>query len=124
MKPAAKEAIRVAEQLKVRVKILTGDSKEVAGAVAAEIGIINTAADVITGAELEKLPPDEFERAVEEHGGMARVTPEQKYRIIEAIQKKQAVGFLGEGLNDAPALKLANVALAVDSAADIAKEAA
>ncbi|OGL72863.1 hypothetical protein A3F28_03490 [Candidatus Uhrbacteria bacterium RIFCSPHIGHO2_12_FULL_57_11] len=124
LKPSAKEAIRVAEQLKVRVKILTGDSKEVAGAVAAEIGIINTAADVITGAELEKLPPDEFERAVEEHDVMARVTPEQKYRIIEAIQKKQAVGFLGEGLNDAPALKLANVALAVDSAADIAKEAA
>lgn len=124
LKPSAKKAVRAAEKLNVRVKILTGDSREVAGAVAYDIGIISSPDDVVTGAELEKMSPDEFQRAVQERDVMARVTPELKYRIIESIQHKHAVGFLGEGLNDAPALKLANVALAVDSAADIAKDAA
>ena len=70
------------------------------------------------------LPPDEREKALREHAVFARVTPEQKYEIIRYSRVLRTVGFLGEGINDAPALKLAGVSLAVDSAAGIAREAA
>jgi len=62
--------------------------------------------------------------AVEEHSVFARVSPEQKYKVIQLLREKREVGFLGEGINDAPALKIANVALVVQGAADIAQEAA
>ena len=70
------------------------------------------------------MPPDEREKAIVEHPVFARITPEQKYEIIQTLQRTRTVGFLGEGINDAPALKLAGVSLVVDSAADIAREAA
>ncbi len=70
------------------------------------------------------MPPDKRLQALVEHAVIARVTPEQKYEIIRILQGSFTVGFLGEGINDAPALKLAGVSLAVDSAADIAREAA
>jgi Mg2+-importing ATPase len=73
---------------------------------------------------LMAMPPDKREQAVTEHAVFARVTPEQKYEIIRLLQNSFTVGFLGEGINDAPALKLAGVSLAVDSASDIAREAA
>jgi len=63
-------------------------------------------------------------KAVEKYSVFARVSPLQKYKIVELLQKKYEVGFLGEGINDAPALKIANVALVVESGVDIAKEAA
>jgi Mg2+-importing ATPase len=70
------------------------------------------------------MPPNEREKAILQHAVFARVTPEQKYEIIQTLQRTSTVGFLGEGINDAPALKLAGVSLVVDSAADIAREAA
>lgn len=124
VKESSKEAVLKAKQLKVKLKILTGDSKEVAGAVACEVGITDSPEKVITGNELDKL--DDLARiaAVENYSVFARVSPEQKYKIIELLQRKYQVGYLGEGINDAPALKLANVALVVEGAADIAREAA
>jgi Mg2+-importing ATPase len=70
------------------------------------------------------LPPYEREQAMHGHAVFARVTPAQKYEIIQTLQRTRTVGFLGEGINDAPALKLAGVSLVVESAADIAREAA
>ena len=113
-----------AEELGVSIKIITGDSSEVAGAVGVRIGLLDDPTRVLTGSALMAMPPDKRVQALVEHAVIARVTPEQKYEIIRILQGSFTVGFLGEGINDAPALKLAGVSLAVDSAADIAREAA
>jgi Mg2+-importing ATPase len=124
IKPSTFRAIEKARELGVEIKIITGDSAEVAGAVGIRTGLIADPTRVITGAALMALPPDKREKAMHEHAVFARVTPEQKYEIIQTLQRTRTVGFLGEGINDAPALKLAGVSLVVDSAADIAREAA
>ncbi|MBI5222401.1 MAG: HAD-IC family P-type ATPase, partial [Candidatus Magasanikbacteria bacterium] len=124
IKATTKSAITHAEHLGVQVKILTGDSREVAGAVAKEVRIIKSETEVITGEELMALGEEEQHMAAEKYSVFARVSPEQKYHIIELLQKKYEVGFLGEGINDAPALKMANVGLVVNGASDIAREAA
>ncbi len=123
IKESAIPAILQAEELGVRIKILTGDSKNVAIAVAKKIGIIKSEQEAMTGEDFEKL--SEFDQiiAVENVHVFARVSPEQKYRVIELLERKYEVGFIGDGINDAPALKLASVALAVDTASDIARSA-
>jgi Mg2+-importing ATPase len=102
---------------------LTGDSPQVAGAVAYQIGLIDDPSHVVTGDELEKLDVHKQLKKVRENAVFARVSPEQKYKIIQLLQEKYEVGFLGEGINDAPALKIANVAIVVQGATDIAREA-
>lgn len=124
LKPTAKNAITLAKQLNVEVKIITGDSLEVAEYIAREAGILGQGEKVILGSDLESLSAEDFTRAVLGFKVFARISPEQKFKIIQEIQKYKPVGFLGEGINDAPALKLANVAIVVDSGADVAKEAA
>ncbi len=124
VKSTTKAAVQKAKELKVAIKILTGDSKQVAGAVAFDVGISDSPDKVLTGDEFEKLSENDRYRAVEDFNVFSRVSPEQKYRIIEMLQKKFRVGYLGEGINDAPALKIANVALAVEGASDIARDAA
>lgn len=124
IKPTTKSAVKQARLLGVAVKILTGDGPEVAGAVAAEIGLIDTPDQVITGEALEKLSEAKQLLAAHEYSVFARVSPRQKYHVIELLQKTKEVGFLGEGINDAPALKIANVGIVVKGASDIAREAA
>ncbi len=123
IKESAIPAILQAEELGVRIKILTGDSKNVAIAVARKTGIIKNESEVMNGEEFEKLSEADQIIAVENVHVFARVSPEQKYRVIELLEKKYEVGFLGDGINDAPALKLASVALAVNTASDIARSA-
>jgi Mg2+-importing ATPase len=123
LKPSTKKALRKAEKLGVHVKILTGDSKEVAGWVGYEIGLIENPNEVLTGDEFENMTEEEKQKAVEKYDIFARTTPFQKYKIIETLQKNHFVGFLGEGFNDAPALKLSHVAIAVKGASDIAQDA-
>lgn len=118
------EAVARAKHLGLRVVILTGDAREVAAAVGVKIKLIKTGDMVLTGEELLALPENEQIAAVDKVRIFARVSPEQKYHIIQLLQKKYEVGFLGEGINDAPALKLANVALVVEGASDIARDAA
>jgi Mg2+-importing ATPase len=124
LKPTAKDAITLAERLNVRVKIVTGDSLEVAAAVGIKVGVIDTVADAISGTSLAALTDAEFADAVERYDVFARITPELKFKIVSVLEKKHATGFLGEGINDAPALKEANVAMVVAGAADVAREAA
>lgn len=124
IKKTAKEALQKAEKLGVKVKILTGDSKEVAGAVACEIGLLPESKEVLTGEELKKLESKEKRKAVEKYLVFARVSPQQKYEIINILQENHEVAFLGEGINDAPALKIANVSLVVRDASDVAREVA
>lgn len=124
LKKTAKHTIEKAENLNVKVKILTGDSKEVAGAVGYAVGLIADPEHVVTGKELEEMPDEERRQAIFDGAVFARVSPRQKYGIIKVLKERHEVGFLGEGINDAPALKLADVAIVVAGAADIAREAA
>lgn len=123
IKESAYKAVESAKILGVVVKILTGDSPEVAANVAMQVKLIESLDDVITGIEFERLSVTEKHNAVEKYQVFARVTPQQKYDIIKLLQEKYSVGFLGEGINDAPALKIANVGIVVAGAADVAREA-
>lgn len=123
IKKSTHKAVQEAKNLNVEVKILTGDSADVAGVVAQDIGLINDSSEVMIGDNLMLLSDEEKIMAVKKYAVFARVTPEQKFFIISLLQKEFEVGFLGEGINDAPALKLANVALTVSGASDIAREA-
>ncbi len=124
IKATAKEAIDLSKKLGVKIKIITGDSKEVAGYVARLTGLAVGQQDLISGQELEGLTKEEFDDACEEKSVFARISPDVKHKIIKSLQKKYEVGFMGEGINDAPALKTADVGIAVVEASDIAREAA
>jgi len=124
LKPTAAAAVKDAASLHVRVKILTGDAPEVAGAVGMRTGVIDGVEEVVTGEALDAVPAAEFDRLIETRHVFARVTPQQKFRIVQGLERRFQVGFLGEGINDTPALKAANVALAVDHASDVARETA
>lgn len=123
IKTTAKATIAEAKNLGVAVKIFSGDSREVVGAVAYAAGLITNPKAVITGSEFEALSLAEQIVAVENTFAFARFSPTQKFEALQLLQKSHVVGFLGEGINDAPALKLANVALVVQGASDIAREA-
>ncbi|MCX6722329.1 MAG: HAD-IC family P-type ATPase [Candidatus Staskawiczbacteria bacterium] len=123
IKTTAKEAIGLSKKLGIIIKIITGDSKEVAEYVARRTGLASGPQDVISGHELEELQKEEFEDACLEKTIFARVSPDTKHKIIKSLQKKYEVGFMGEGVNDAPALKTADVGIAVVEASDIARDA-
>jgi Mg2+-importing ATPase len=124
LKETAFSAIQLAKNLNIEIKILTGDSLEVARKTALELGIIEKDEKVVLGEEIRNLPEDEAKKIIKEVKVFARVLPEDKLKIIEILQKEKFVGFLGEGINDAPALKIVNVALAVDNASDVVKQEA
>ncbi len=122
LKNNAKEAIHLAKEMGVQIKIITGDSKEVAGKIGKEVEIITDAEQVILGETLDSLSSDDFEKSCRDFSVFARISPKTKYKIVESLQKKYEVGFLGEGINDAPALKIANVAITIREGADISRE--
>ncbi len=122
VKKSAFSTVKKAKKLGVKIVIITGDSPEVAGAVAKEIGLINSPDKVITGEKWQIASEKKREEYLENYFVFTRISPKEKFAIIKALRKKYMVGFLGEGINDAPALKIAGVSLVVDSAADIARE--
>lgn len=124
IKNTAKEAISLSKKLGIKIKIITGDSKEVAGYIAHLTNLSSSSKDIISGEELASLSAEEFIDACEEKSVFARISPDVKHNIIKALQIKHEVGFIGEGINDAPALKTADVGIAVMGASDIAREAA
>lgn len=124
IKPSSFKAVREAKKLGVKIVVITGDSCEVSGAVANKLGIIDSPSLVITGDDWEEADDSRRENYLMNNLVFARVSPEQKFSIINAMRKHFSIGFLGEGINDAPALKVASVSLVVNSAADIAREAA
>lgn len=117
-------AIRQAQALGLAIKILTGDAPEVAGAVAKKIGLIDDPSKVVTGEQFRAASILDKQKMVVDNAVFARVMPDQKHDIVALLQNNHSVGFFGEGINDAPALKAAGVSLVVQSAADVAREAA
>ncbi len=125
LKPSAKKAIETAKKLGVAIKILSGDSREVTGYVASEVGLLSGNQTVYIGEEIDKMSDLRLAEVVEQNNVFARLDPEQKYRIIKLLKiKGYVVGYQGDGINDAPSLKLADVAIAVDHATDVARDSA
>lgn len=124
VKATSQEAVQKAEKLGIGLKVLTGDRKEVSAYIAKQLGIIKSEREVMTGDEFARLSSKRKKEAVENVIVFARILPQQKYEIVKMLQEKYRVGYLGDGVNDAPALKLANVAMAVSGANDIASDAA
>jgi P-type Mg2+ transporter len=122
-KADAQEALDRLERLDVHVKVITGDNDRVAQKVCADIGL--TVGGTLTGAQLDRLDDGQLAALLPQTTIFARVTPEQKSRIIKAQRGLGAtVGFLGDGVNDAVALHDADVGVSVQTATDVAKDAA
>ena len=122
-KAGVRDAIAELADLGVAVKVITGDSRLVARHVAALVGL--RADRVLDGRELDRLHGAALWRAVDDTYLFAEVDPDQKERIIGAARTMgHVVGFLGDGVNDAPAMHAADTSLSVDQAVDVAKEAA
>lgn len=122
-KETAAPAIATLKARGVDVKILTGDNDIVTRKICHDVEL--PVDRIVLGPELEKLTPDEFAALAEATTVFAKVSPSQKAAIIEALHRKgHVVGFMGDGINDGPALKAADVGISVDSAVDIAKETA
>jgi Mg2+-importing ATPase len=122
-KETARTAIAALAHSGVRVKILTGDNDIIARKICREVGVLTD--DVLLGSDVDRLTDQELARRLETATVCAKVSPAQKARIIEALHLGgHVVGFLGDGVNDGPALKSAAVGISVDTAVDIAKESA
>lgn len=125
IKKTAHTALERAHNLGVRIKILSGDSPSVCETVAQTLGILDTNDHAITGAAFSALPSNEQKlHSADTCSVFARFSPEQKYELITILSQQYAVGYLGDGINDAPSLKTAHVGLSVDNAADISRDAA
>jgi P-type Mg2+ transporter len=122
-KESAAEAIAKLNQHGVAVKVLTGDNETVTRKICAEVGL--EVSHILLGKDLEAMDDEALAEATEKTSVFAKLAPQQKARVIRALHRKgHVVGFLGDGINDGPALKAADVGISVDTAVDIAKESA
>ncbi len=125
-RPEVKGAVELARKAGMRSIMVTGDYKETAAAIADEIGLLRPGGKVLSGSEIDELSDEEFSQAVEETDAFARVSPEHKVRIVEALKSKGHIAAMtGDGVNDAPALKRANIGVAMGiTGTDVSKETA
>jgi Mg2+-importing ATPase len=122
-KDSSAAAIAALQKSGVTVKVLTGDNELVTAKVCRDVGL--PPGRIVTGPQLEGMDGAAFSTALQEASVFARLSPQQKERIITGLRSRGAiVGFLGDGINDAPALKAADVGISVDTAVDVAKESA
>ena len=122
-KESAAPALQALASHGIQVKVLTGDNELVLLSVCRHVGL--PAGQVLMGAQIEPMDEKALALAVEQHQLFAKLTPMHKERIAHALRSNgHVVGFMGDGINDAPALRAADIGISVDSAVDIAKEAA
>ena len=122
-KDSAAKAITALRQNGITVKVLTGDNDLVTRKVCSEVGI--HAEKILLGSQVENMTDEQLAIEIETTDVFARLSPAHKKRVVQALQRnKHVVGFMGDGINDAPALRAADVGISVDTAVDIAKESA
>ncbi len=121
-KASAADAISKLKQGGVAVKVLTGDNEKVAACVCKKVGLSGR---ILTGAQLEEMDDVQLREAAEETVIFAKLSPIQKERVVRVLRENgHTVGYMGDGINDAPAMRAADVGISVDTAVDIAKESA
>lgn len=122
-KESAAEAVRALQEKGVQIKVLTGDNSLISMKICRDVGL--EAGEPLLGEKIEQLDDAQLAQRVTQHTLFARLTPAQKARVVGLLQQQgHTVGFLGDGINDAAALRAADVGISVDSASDIAKQAA
>lgn len=122
-KPSAKPAIEALHKLGISIKVLTGDNEVVTKKICGDVGIpVN---NILMGKDLETMSDEELTACIDNVSILAKLSPIQKARVVKVLQAKgHTVGFMGDGINDAAALRDADVGISVDTAVDIAKESA
>jgi Mg2+-importing ATPase len=122
-KETAGPALKALADHGVAVKVMTGDNELVTAKICRQVGL--PVSQVVVGADVERMTDAELSQAAESHNIFAKLTPAQKERIVRALKANgHVVGFMGDGINDAAALRTADIGISVDSGVDIAKEAA
>jgi len=126
LRPGVQSAIRRCHTAGIRVWMITGDHPRTAAAIAAELGLLQDPADVVTGVELEQASERQWRRLVATRSVFARVAPHQKCQLVQAAQASGAfVAVTGDGVNDAPALRAAQIGIAMGrGGTDVARDAA
>ena len=125
LRPDVKETIHLARRAGIKTVMITGDHIKTAQSVARQIGLSDKMEDIFDGQRLEKMSDDELALAVKTVSIFARVDPTHKIRIVRAFQNNgEVVAMTGDGVNDAPALKAADIGIALGSGTDVAKEIA
>lgn len=122
IKPGIKETIAQLKSMKVDMKFITGDNKNVARSIATGLGIENPV--VLNGSDLQQLNDDELRNRAQQTHIFAEVEPQQKERIIKILRRDHTVAYMGDGINDVSALSAADVGISVENAVDIARESA
>jgi len=124
LRPEAKETITVAQSAGIRPVLITGDHQLTAKAIAKEVGLAAGSENIIIGSDLENVSDEELIKLVKKIDVYARVSPHHKLRIVKALQERgEVVAMTGDGINDSPALKAADIGIALGTGTDIAKEA-
>lgn len=122
-KETTKQALMALKEHQVGVKVLTGDNERVTRAVCQQVGLENET--IVSGRDLQEMSADKFLETIENHSVFVKLSPAQKTDIVKGLKENgHTVGFLGDGINDAPAMKASDVGISVDTAVDIAKESA
>lgn len=122
-KESTEDAIEALHEYGVDVKILTGDNEKVTLSICKQVGL--DVKKLLLGSDVEKMSDEELAKEVEKTTVFAKLSPMQKARVVETLRANgHTVGYMGDGINDAPAMKVADVGISVDTAVDIAKESA
>lgn len=124
IRPEVKNAIDLAQDAGIKIKIVTGDFRRTAEIVATNVGLKFGPENVISGEELENISDDDLTKRIQDLVIFYRVSPHQKLKIVKCLQSQgEVVAMTGDGVNDAPALKQSDIGVVVESATDVAKEA-